>query len=73
MLQRNSRTGKSCNQAVALTGGDSKEGCRHAVNYNRQQRSAQGNHRIMCIISEVHHIADGRRNSAVQLRHDKNS
>src|SRR5699024_6307369 len=71
VLNRDRSSGKSGNQAVALTRRDPEHRCRHTVYNNRKQCCTQSDQRIVCICSKIHNITDRRSDGTVDLRHNK--
>lgn len=72
-LNGDGRAGEARNKAVAFAGGNAEQRGPNAVHHNREQRSAQRHQRLVRISAEIHHVADGGRDRAVNFRHYKHA
>ena len=66
-------TGEAGDEAMALARGDAEDRCSHAVDNDREQRSAQRDERHVRVRAEVDHVGNGGGNRRVDHRHEQHA
>ena len=72
-MYRDGSSRQACDQAVALTRRDTEYRGSHTVHNNGKQCGAQSDQRFIRLAAEIHHVADGGRHRAVDLRHHEHA